>query len=176
LPRYDSRSFSKIEDQAAVSKFQEAIRSDYPVLQEIHNQTVQIQMGLSGPSALPFISRSWQFSDASGTWKITLARDALTIESTSYKSRADLLARWDVAISALNSAFRPDIVQRIGMRYIDRITGAPFKGFESLINPKLLGSVLGDLKTHLKHSRGSARDRGGRSPLALGRHARADVA
>jgi uncharacterized protein (TIGR04255 family) len=166
----------KIEDQAAVSKFQEAIRSDYPVLQEIHNQTVQIQMGLSGPSALPFISRSWQFSDASGTWKITLARDALTIESTSYKSRADLLARWDVAISALNSAFRPDIVQRIGMRYIDRITGAPFKGFESLINPKLLGSVLGDPKTHLKHSRGSARDRGGRSPLALGRHARADVA
>jgi uncharacterized protein (TIGR04255 family) len=142
----------KIEDQSAVSKFQEAIRSDYPLLQEMQNQTVQIQMGLSGPTAFPVISRNWQFSNALGTWKITLARDALTIESSSYESRANLLERWDVAISALNAAFRPVIVQRIGTRYIDRVTGEPFKSFESLINPKLLGSALGDLKTHLKHS------------------------
>jgi uncharacterized protein (TIGR04255 family) len=52
----------------------------------------------------------------------------------------------------LSAAFRPDIVQRLGMRYIDRITGAPFESFESLINPKLLGSALGELKPHLKHS------------------------
>jgi uncharacterized protein (TIGR04255 family) len=141
-----------IEDQEAVSKFQEAIRSEYPVLQELKSQTVQIQMGPSGPTAVPSISRNWQFSDASATWKITLARDALTIESTSYESRADLLSRWDVAIGALDTAFHPVIVQRIGTRYIDRITGAPFKSFESLINPKLLGSALGDLKTHVKYS------------------------
>jgi uncharacterized protein (TIGR04255 family) len=57
-----------------------------------------------------------------------------------------------VAIEALKEAFRPNIVQRIGMRYIDRITGAHFKSFESLINPKLLGSVIAVLKTHLKYS------------------------
>lgn len=142
----------KIEDQSAVSQFQEAIRSDYPVLQEMQTQTVQIQIGPSGPTAFPVTSRNWQFSDTSGTWKITLARDALTIESTSYESRADLLARWGVAISSLDAAFRPTIVQRIGSRYIDRVTGEHFKSFESLINPKLLGSTLADLKAHVKYS------------------------
>jgi uncharacterized protein (TIGR04255 family) len=141
----------KIEDKSAVSKFQEAIRHDYPVLQEVHNQTVQIQIGPS-PIALPSVSVMWQFSNASGAWKVTLARDALTIETTSYESRADLLARWSIAISAVKEAFQPDIITRIGMRYIDRITGAHFKTFESLINPNLLGSAIATLKSHLKYS------------------------
>ena len=142
----------KIEDQSAVSRFQDAIRHVYPVLQETQSQTVQIQIGPSTPIALPSVSRLWQFNNASGTWKVTLARDALTIETTSYESRGDLLARWGVAVSALKEAFHPDIVQRIGMRYIDRITGENFKNFESLISPKLLGSATAELKTHLRYA------------------------
>jgi uncharacterized protein (TIGR04255 family) len=142
----------RIEDKSAVSKFQEAIRQHYPVLQEMQSQTVQIQVGPGAPIALPSVSRIWQFSDASGTWKITLARDAVSIETTSYESRGDLLGRWDIAIKALNEAFHPDIVLRIGMRYIDRVAGAHFKRFESLINPELVGSAIATLKTHLKHS------------------------
>jgi uncharacterized protein (TIGR04255 family) len=142
----------KIEDKSAVSDFQEAIRRDYPVLQEMQTQTMQIQMGPTGPSSVSAISRNWQFSNALGTWKLVLARDTLTIESISYESRADLLARWNVAINALNASFRPEIVLRIGMRYIDRIKDAPFKNFESLINSKHLGSAVGNLKKHLKYS------------------------
>jgi uncharacterized protein (TIGR04255 family) len=142
----------KIEDRSAVADFQESIRRDYPVLQEIQAQTLQIQMGPTGPSAIPVANRNWHFSNAVGTWKVVLARDALTIESTSYESRADLLARWKGAINALNAVFRPGIVLRIGTRYIDRITDAPFKRFETLINSKQLGSAVGHLKKHLKHS------------------------
>jgi uncharacterized protein (TIGR04255 family) len=142
----------KIEDKSAVSGFQEAIRGDYPILQEMHAQSMQIQMGPTGPSAIPLVSTNWQFSNAAGTWKLVLARDTLTIESTAYESRADLLSRWKVAINALDAEFHPSIVQRIGTRYIDRITDGPFKKFETLINRRHLGSVIGDLKTHLKHS------------------------
>ena len=142
----------KIEDKSAVSIFQEAIRRDYPILRELQSQTVQIQMGPNAPFALPSVSRIWQFSDAAGAWKVALARDVLTIDTASYRSRADLIARWGMAINALKESFGPDLVDRIGMRYIDRITGIQFKNFESLLNPKLLGSTVAALKSHLKYS------------------------
>jgi uncharacterized protein (TIGR04255 family) len=142
----------KIEDKSAVSGFQEAIRRDYPVLQEMQAQTMQIQMGPTGPSAFPLSNRNWQFSNASATWKVVLTSDTLTIESSAYVSRDDLLGRWKTALDALNSAFSPGIIQRIGARYVDRIKEEPFNNFESLINLKQLGSAVGNLKKHLKYS------------------------
>jgi uncharacterized protein (TIGR04255 family) len=140
------------EDKSALSRFQSAIRHDFPILQEMQSQLVQIQVGPSAPIALPTVTRIWQFSDAPGAWKVTLARDALSIETISYESRANLLARWGHVIEALKEAFDPDIVLRIGTRYVDRIVGDQFKSFESLIKPELLGSAIAKLKRHLKYS------------------------
>jgi uncharacterized protein (TIGR04255 family) len=142
----------KIEDKSAVSNFQEVIRHEYPVLRESQNQSILIQMGPNAPIAVPSINRVWQFGDAAGAWKLSLARDSLSIETTAYQSREHLLARWIVAIKALKDSFRPDLTERLGMRYVDRITGEHFRKFESLINPDLLGSALAKLKSHLKHS------------------------
>jgi uncharacterized protein (TIGR04255 family) len=142
----------KIEDRASVSIFQEAIRAEYPVLRELRNQTVQIQVGPSGPIAMPSISRSWQFADAGGSWRIVLAPDALTMETTSYESRADLLRRWDRALRALADVFQPSLVERIGTRYVDRIVGPEYEIFETLVNPDLVGSAVAGLRGRLKYS------------------------
>ena len=60
--------------------------------------------------------------------------------------------QWGQVIEALREAFDPDIVLRIGTRYVDRIVGDQFKTFESLIKPELLGSAIAKLKRHLKYS------------------------
>jgi uncharacterized protein (TIGR04255 family) len=142
----------KIEDRAAASTFQEAIRGDYPVLRQQQGHTVQIQLGPTGPVAMPSSNNIWQFADANDAWKLTLSRDSLTIETSAYQSRADFLARWTKVMAAMEGIFQPALAERVGMRYIDRIVGAHFERFDSFIQKDFLGSALATLKSQLKHS------------------------
>lgn len=144
----------KIEEKTAVSAFQEAIAGNYPILRETQNQVLQIQMG--GPqgafAAVPSFNRAWQFEDTKGEWKLVLSRDALTIETSAYQSRTDLLDRWSAALQALHGAFHPPLVERVGMRYVDRIQGEQYAIFDSMVNPELLGRSIVSFKSFLRHS------------------------
>lgn len=143
----------KIEDKSVVSKFQEATCADYPILRELSNQSVRIEMGLNNaPTVVPVISRIWQFSDAPGAWKISLAADALTIETTSYHSRDDLLLRWSTVLNAMEGVFHPSLIERIGVRYVDRIVGGDFARFDSFMATRLMGTAFSELKSRLKSS------------------------
>ncbi len=143
----------KIEDKSVVSKFQELICTDYPVLRELSNQSVRIEMGLNNaPTVVPVINRVWQFGDAPGAWKISLAADALTIETTSYHSRDDLLMRWSTALKAMEEVFRPSLIERIGVRYVDRVLGEDFARFDSFMTTRLVGTACSELRGHLKSS------------------------
>jgi uncharacterized protein (TIGR04255 family) len=143
----------KIDDQSVVSNFQELIRADYPRLQELRNQAVRIEMGVGdAPKAISTTTIIWQFSDAPNVWRVSLAREALTIESESYTSRQDLLARLEIVLKAMAEVFRPSLVERIGVRYVDRIVGPQFETFETLLDTRFLGSSFVKLKSHLQYS------------------------
>jgi uncharacterized protein (TIGR04255 family) len=142
----------RIEDKTAASTFQEAIRADYPILRQLQGHTLQIQVGPGGPIAMPGSTVSWQFTNADNTWKIILARDALTIETLSYQSRADFLMRWVKVMQAVEDVFHPALTERLGVRYVDRISGEHFPSFDLLIKKEFLGSALASLKSHLRHS------------------------
>jgi uncharacterized protein (TIGR04255 family) len=147
----------KIDDHSVVADFQELIRAEYPRLQELRNQAVRIEMvGAEAPKAIPMTTIVWQFSDAPGAWKVSLAREALTVETSSYQSRQDVLVRWETVLRAMKEVFRPTLVERIGVRYIDRIVAPHFDRFESLIDTRLLGSIFAELKSQLKSSLGEA--------------------
>jgi uncharacterized protein (TIGR04255 family) len=142
----------KIEERAAVSNFQEKIRREYPVLHELHNQTVRIEMGLSGPITTPITNLVWQFADAAGDWKVSLARDAMTIETTVYCSRGDLMSRWVNLLRAVEDEFQPELVERIGLRFIDRIVGNEFPVFPTLMNVDLVNKATAMFRDRIKHS------------------------
>jgi uncharacterized protein (TIGR04255 family) len=146
----------KIEDKSAASNFQEAVRADYPILRQLQGHTVQIQLGPSGPVAVPSSNVIWQFTDADDMWKITLAREALTLETSAYQSRADFLTRWNTVMIAMEDIFHPTYAERLGVRYIDRIVDGHFESFDSFIKKDLLGSALATLKSQLKHSTNEA--------------------
>jgi uncharacterized protein (TIGR04255 family) len=142
----------KIEDRVAVSNFQEKIRVAYPVLNELQNQIMRIEMGANAPITIPTVNRVWQFADAEGVWKISLAHDAMTIETSVYQSRRDLLSRWVVLLDALERTFQPTLVERIGARYVDRIVGKEFDVFPVLMSADLVSKTLTMLKNNLKFS------------------------
>jgi uncharacterized protein (TIGR04255 family) len=83
----------------------------------------------------------WRFNEEGGHWRVSLAPDFVAIETTKYQSRDDFFARFGTIVSALTEHFGPRIVDRIGVRYIDRITGQAIQEIKDLVRPEVLGVI-----------------------------------
>lgn len=131
-------SVLSIEKRDFVAPFQEAIRARYPNLRA--EQTRGVLLGPQGPvSTSPAVI--WRFSSLSDNWRVSLATDFAAIETTSYESRNDLLERLEQVIQALEAHVGPKTVDRLGVRYIDRITGEAVDGIGRLVRSEVLGVI-----------------------------------
>ncbi|TAK69852.1 MAG: TIGR04255 family protein [Dehalococcoidia bacterium] len=103
-----------------LARFQESIRDRYPFLQQLQ----QISVTFAGPEVAPPKATSqaaWQFADAEKRWTITLAPDALTLETERYSSFDDLGDQMRLALDALVQHIRPGFATRLGLRYVNEI-------------------------------------------------------
>ena len=125
-----------ISKREFVASFQEAIREQYPVLQV--EQTQEVMFGPQGTMPTP-PQVIWRLLAADEKWRVSLALDFLAIETTSYESRTDFLNRFSFVLAALETHVRPKIMQRLGMRYIDRVSGEPFTEIRRLVRSEVLG-------------------------------------
>lgn len=123
-----------IEKKDFVASFQEAIREQYPILQPEQTQTFAF-----GPQGAvpPTLQITWRFTDTANSWRVSLAPDFMALETTAYSSRRDFLERLENVLSALKQSFDPKIVQRFGLRYIDRLTGQILEDIPSLVKPEI---------------------------------------
>ncbi len=128
-----------IEKRDFVAPFQEAIRDQYPVLRAEHTQALVVGLPGASPMQPPIVI--WRFTDVEGNWKASLAPDFAAIETTAYKSRRDFFERFATIVQALAEYVSPRIVDRLGVRYIDRITGAAVNDISKLVRPEILGVV-----------------------------------
>lgn len=145
-----------IRNPDSVASFQEAIRATYPILTE--DRIHQIVLVSAGP---PDIREGviWRFSDAEkGQWRASLSVDFVALETSAYVSRQDFLTRLGAILAALENSFKPAEAQRLGLRYIDRLTDNAVDRVAELIRPKVLGilqpnteppSNLGEAVLHL---------------------------
>lgn len=76
-------------------------------------------------------------------WRVTLASDFVTLETWKYSSRDEFLGRLDRVLRALHEHVNPRVVDRVGIRYIDRIKGADsLAALPRLVQPAIAG-ILG---------------------------------
>jgi uncharacterized protein (TIGR04255 family) len=138
-----------IEQRSFVAPFQEALRHAYPVLRL--DQTPGVLVGAIGVvAAKPMLA--WRFNDIDGNWRVSLTSEFLALETTKYTSRSDFFARLRVALDALSEHFDPKQVDRLGVRYIDRITGGAVDEIAALVRPEVRG-IAGTLAaSHAGHS------------------------
>jgi uncharacterized protein (TIGR04255 family) len=128
---------ASIERRDFIAPFQEGIRKAYPILRPEKSQTV-----LLGPEGVQVQSgTTWRFENADKTWRVSLAPDFLALETTRYTSRDDFLARLETVLVTLGDRIEPAIVDRVGMRYIDRIKGEHFEALPDLVRPEIAGIV-----------------------------------
>ncbi|MEL6605291.1 MAG: TIGR04255 family protein [Cyanobacteria bacterium J06614_10] len=131
-------SILSIEEKSFVAPFQEVIRDTYPILQP--EQTRGLVIGPSGiTSSSP--KMVWRFFDISGNWRISLAPDFLAIETTAYSSRSDFLARLEKILIALNEHIKPKIIERFGLRYVDRLDGEDMENLSTLVRSEVAGII-----------------------------------
>lgn len=137
-----------IAQQDYVAPFQNAVRDEYPILRQ--EQTQNFFLGPSGASQVQG-QPAWRFSNAKGDWRASLTPDFVALETTAYTSRADFVARFRKVLAALAEHIKPAQVDRLGVRYIDRVTGESLRNIANLVRPEIRGLAGSDASAHLMH-------------------------
>lgn len=138
-----------VEQRDFVAPFQEAIRVKFPVLRQ--EQTQGIVLGSTGVASVkPQIA--WRFSDTDGNWRVSLTPEFLALETTKYVSRSDFFGRLKVVAEALAEHIEPGQLDRLGVRYIDRITGDAVDDIAALVRPEVRGITGTIAAAHATHA------------------------
>lgn len=134
-----------------IAPFQEALRKVYPVLRPEQAMGFVIS---SAPNTPPIsqTQTTWRFSDPKSPWRISLAPNFLAIETTAYKSRVDFVDRAKLVVNALSEHINPQVVDRIGLRFIDRVVGAPLKNMAKYVRPEVVGILMSSLAPNVQHA------------------------
>lgn len=140
---------ASVEKRDFIAPFQEAIRAEYPVLRPEQSRSVVLgHQGVMDARA----NTIWRFHDASAAWRVTLAPDFLAMETGRYTSRNDFLDRLKRVLEALVAHVDPKVIDRLGVRYIDRVTGDNLDDLTQLVRPEVCGVLSTPLASHARHS------------------------
>ena len=126
-----------VRDQGFIAPFQEDIRGEYPLAQK----EVQQEAALGAGGMLQVAeSVLWRFSDASSTWEVSLSENFLSLACSDYSDRVDFLDRLRMALDAVGRHIRPVLTHRVGVRYINRLSGVEMTDMlPRFIRSELLG-------------------------------------
>lgn len=118
--------------------FQEVLRQAYLhlVQEHVHHVTV-------GEGASPGVSHAsiWRLADQPEhpDWRVSLDQGFVALDTRRYVSRDDFLERLALVLHAVEDAFGPASATRLGVRYIDRMTGNAVRRADELLAQKVLG-------------------------------------
>jgi uncharacterized protein (TIGR04255 family) len=135
---------TRFEQPSFITPFEEAVREHFPRVRQ--EQQVLITVAAGAPT-VPAVAPSWRFQTTEGSTSALLARDALTVETTSYSRFEDFLPLVRVLLEALRTVdvkFR----ERLGLRYVNEIRhpdAQTASAWSNFINPAMLGTVGGEL-------------------------------
>lgn len=117
-----------------------ALKADYPEsVGEQHKATLQRADGTVETHEI----HQWTLSSVDGNWRVTIAGDFIAIQTMQYTNREDFLTRFSAVLDAVPERARPAVVHRLGVRYVDRLTGAGIVDrLSEYIRPELCAAVV----------------------------------
>ncbi|MGE3166914.1 MAG: TIGR04255 family protein [Planctomycetota bacterium] len=140
---------ASVEKREFIAPFQEAIREEYPVLRPEQSRSVVL-----GPDGVrdARATMAWRFHDLGSDWRVALAPDFVALETGRYSSRDDFLARFRSVLAALEEHVDPKVVDRLGVRYIDRVMGPNLLDLPTLVRPEVSGILSTPLSGAARHA------------------------
>lgn len=137
----DSKAAFRIRDAAQESGF------TFPQMQPAQTQelTVRVENGQARPE-LQQQSSGWQMATDDGHLAITLLPGAIAVQATKYERwRITLEPVLALVAAAVGDALAPTIVNRVGVRFINRLTRLGSDNatdWQDAIDPAFLGPLL----------------------------------
>lgn len=131
-----------------VGPFQEAVRSRYPVLRPQERRRMVLEGGVLEEQS----SLSWGFRDPKSGWWVTLAPEFLSLETTRYTSRVDFVERFREALEALFLHVGPAVIDRVGVRYVDRVRLLEPEELTGLVRAEVSGVLATPLNRMIEHA------------------------
>lgn len=135
---------ASIASEEFIAGFQEAIREVYPVMQR--EQQSGLLIGPDGRLVTADAGTVWKFDERPEAWQVTLSADAVALATSHYTSRADFIGRLESVLSAAQTELRLRFCDRLGIRYVDRITDEGLLArLPDLVRPEVIGSATASL-------------------------------
>jgi uncharacterized protein (TIGR04255 family) len=73
------------------------------------------------------------FADRGEHWKVTVSESAVALETSAYVSRDDFCSRARSVFEAVAAVATPPVVDRVGLRYVDRLVGGALERLDEYI-------------------------------------------
>jgi uncharacterized protein (TIGR04255 family) len=120
----------------------------YPLIDEV-TAAAMFNVVVAGANAPAASAESqltgWRLHDVEGTWVVTLMPDHFALETTRYTTwDAEFALRLQAVIAAVTEHVKPAFEQRLGLRYVDRITDpevSEIAGWRPYIRAEVLGVI-----------------------------------
>jgi uncharacterized protein (TIGR04255 family) len=130
--------FSHLQgDLAEVARAFGSALDGYPVISNIHEVAYTITP--DGVTQAPG-DKIFQWKSVDNVWYISLSRRFVSLYCTSYTSFADFLPRLEQVLGALESQVKIPLIERLGVRYVNRITDARLvENLAEYVRPEVLG-------------------------------------
>ncbi|MEW5870995.1 MAG: TIGR04255 family protein [Chloroflexota bacterium] len=138
-------------DNELPSKFQEAIRKQYPLFGE--RLEVKFNLPSELKAAIPQellelpsgSSKNYEFISEDETWKINLTNSFLAVSTSQYTRWEEFKTHFAKPLAALLEVYEPSFFTRIGLRYVNTIKrsviGVDNIPWSDLLNPYIVGSL-----------------------------------
>ncbi|MHB2023276.1 MAG: TIGR04255 family protein [Mycobacteriales bacterium] len=81
------------------------------------------------------------FSDPKNIWQVMVTETAVSLQTSEYSTRDDFCERSAEIFDALSSVALPPVVDRVGLRYVDRLSGDSLSRVPDFVIPELRALV-----------------------------------
>jgi len=98
----------------------------------INGQPIQLPAGASAGTVL-------LFSEPSDSWRVTVTETSVSLETTDYSTRDDFCDRALEVFQAIARVALPPVVDRVGLRYINRLADERLSRVAEFVIPQLHG-------------------------------------
>jgi len=140
--------------------FQELIRAEFPIYDEIHNATMSLDISapllgipisqLSGLGA----AKNHVFTSEDDNWKVELSRSSVALVTRDYGRWEIFEAKLCKLLQGLSDIYKPSYYTRVGLRYIDLFKrsklGLSAFEWKDLIEEPFCGILASDISKHAK--------------------------
>lgn len=111
-----------------IAPFIEQLLDEYPLLEE--GKQFQLTIDQAGPRQEQSPVPVWMLRSIDQAWTVTVSPGSLALETLQYSSRSDFVARFARARRAFSDTLGTSVMQRLGVRYINRLDRKEFDNAE----------------------------------------------